>query len=106
MPTILETEMVLVPDARATTVYWQLVNWLQLNHYVIVLNGVENWKPEIPGKVQPADLTGPAFWKAERRALENFLKDVSGGETIIIVTAELNSPWVDINPYILEGLSP
>ncbi|CAZ81794.1 unnamed protein product [Tuber melanosporum] len=106
MPTILEMEMIVVPDARETDAYWRLVNWLQLNHHLIVFDGVEHWKPEIPEKVQPADRTGPTFWNAQRRALESFLEDVSGGETIVIVTAELNSPWVDINPYALEGLSP
>ncbi|KAG0641311.1 hypothetical protein HOY80DRAFT_1135409 [Tuber brumale] len=106
MPTILEMEMVVVQDPRETAVYWQLVNWLRLNHHMIVFDSVEHWKPDLPEKVQPADRTGPAFWNTERQALESFLEDVSGGEAIVIVTTELNSPWVEINPYVLEGLSP
>ncbi|PWW76991.1 hypothetical protein C7212DRAFT_278919 [Tuber magnatum] len=106
MPTILEMQMMFAPDARETAVYWRLVKWLQLARYMIVFDGVEHWKPELLKRIQPEDSTGPVFWNTERRALESFLEDVGGGETIVIVTAELNSPWVDIDPYILEGLPP
>ncbi|CUS09161.1 unnamed protein product [Tuber aestivum] len=106
MPTILEIQMLAVPDASETSAYWRLVNWLKLNRCMIVFDGVEHWKPELLQKIQPEDSTGPVFWNSERRALEGFLEEVSGGETIVIVTAELNSPWVDVNPYILEGLPP
>ncbi|RPB03207.1 hypothetical protein L873DRAFT_1761613 [Choiromyces venosus 120613-1] len=104
-PTILEMEMVLVLDPRKTEAYWRLVHWLQLNQFLIIFDGVERWKPELPGEVY-AHHTGPVFWSAQRCFLENFLEDVKGGATIVIVTTELNSPWLDINPYILEGLSP
>ena len=83
-------------------IYQELVLHLRENRHLLVIEGLDRWKPKPVYEMDSEPLA--TFQATHRDILKSFLQDLQGGQTLVIVSSKVNAKEGPANTYTLESL--